>query len=91
MYDVRRADGTHEREAVQVVAPIVEQSLATAEQRRGKADLHLVDEAGREVLPRNLCATGKRDIAAGRCVTRLLERRFDAVGNERERRAARKA
>jgi hypothetical protein len=47
-----RADRPHELEAVQIVTEAIEKPLTAAEERRDEVDLHLVDEAGRE-----LCGT----------------------------------
>ncbi len=53
---------------MQIGADVVEQPLAGAQKRRHEADLHLVDEAGREILLRGLRAAAERDIlvAGGR-------------------------
>src|SRR2546428_13433683 len=47
--------------------------------------MHLVDEAGTQVLLDRGCASAKPDVCAVRCFERPLERRFDSVGDEVER------
>src|SRR5205823_623746 len=76
------------RESVQIVAHAVEQPLAAAEQRRRDVQLHLVDQAGAQVLLCGLRAAGERDVLAARGAPRLLERRLDAFADEGKRRAA---
>ena len=51
-------------------------------------DLEVVDQARLQVLLGGARPAGDRDVLAAGCRLRLLERRLDAVGDERERRLA---
>src|SRR5688500_3199989 len=77
---VGRRDRLHEGEVAQV-ADAVEQSLTAAEEYRRDVKLHLVDEAGVEVLLRDFRAPRQRDILPARSTTCLLEGALDPVGD----------
>ena len=59
---VWRDDRSDELEPVEIVADALKQPLAAGEERRDQVDLHLVDEAGREILLRRLRSTRERHI-----------------------------
>ena len=48
-----RGDSPCELQPTQIVTDAVEQPFAAAEERRHDGDLHLVDEAGRQILLRD--------------------------------------
>jgi hypothetical protein len=48
--DLRGPDGPHKLEPVEIVPDAFEQTLAGAEERGHETDLHLVHEAGSEIL-----------------------------------------
>src|SRR5688572_4684153 len=85
MRDLRRSDGAHELEPVQVCSDPIEEALATAKESWRDAELHFVDKAGVEVLLGGLGAARQRHILVTRSRTRLVERGLDAIGDERER------
>ena len=66
----------------------VEEARATTEENRNDVNLQFVDEAGGEILLRDVGSAAKRHILAIRCPPGLLERRLDAVGDEKECRAS---
>src|SRR5439155_17120070 len=83
-----RGDRPHELEPMQIIPDPIEQPLPAAEERRHEVDLHLVHEAGRQILLGGIRSAGERyDITVGR-PPRLFERRLDALGDEREGRSA---
>src|SRR5205823_14262870 len=84
----RRGNRPRECETVEIVTDTGEEALTVAKKRGHEADLHLVDEAGGEILLRGARAAGQRHVLPPRRAPRLLERRLDPVGVEGERRAA---
>src|SRR5690554_1218293 len=78
-------DRAYELQAVEVGAHALEEPLPAAEQYRHDVELHLVDQARRQVLVRHVRASAERHVAAAGRAPRQLERRLDAVGDERER------
>ena len=64
------------------VIDIVEEARATTEENRNDVNLQFVDEAGGEILLRDVGSAAERHILAIRCAPRLLERRLDAVGDD---------
>src|SRR5882762_5123871 len=83
-----RGDRSYGLEPVQIVADAIEEPLTAAEKRGHQVDLHLVHQAGREILPGGMRPAGERNILAAGGSPRLFERRLDAVGDEREARSA---
>src|SRR6266404_318161 len=81
---VRGGDCPYELETMQVVTDAVEKPFAAAEERRHKAYYHLVDEVGGEVLLCRLRSAGEGYILTASRSARLLERRFDTVGDKGE-------
>jgi hypothetical protein len=67
---------------------VLEQPDAAAEEHGGDMDLNLVEQPGLEVLLSDVRATGHRDVLVARGRPRLLERGFDAVADEGERRSS---
>src|SRR5438874_8453329 len=67
---------------------VLEQPDAVAEEHGGDVDLKLVEQPRLEVLLSDGRATANRDVLVTRCRPRLLERGFDAVGDEGERRSS---
>src|SRR5438270_12692876 len=84
----RRGNRPRECETVEIVTDTGEEALTVAKKRGHEADLHLVDEAGGEVLLRGARAARQRHVLPPRRAPRLLERRLDRVGDDGERRAA---
>jgi len=64
MRDVRGGDGAREREAVHLVGDALEEACAAPEQGRNEVQIHLLDEPGREILPRDGRAARERDVLA---------------------------
>ena len=75
---VRRGDRPNELETSEV-SDAFEQSLAGAEKDRYQVNLHLVDQAGAQVLPGSARSTRKRHIQPARGLPRQLERFRDAT------------
>ena len=67
---------------------VVQQVLAGAEQHGTHGEMHLVDQAGAEILPNRRHAAADAHVALAGCGLRLLERRVDAVGDKKELGAA---
>src|SRR5258708_37460267 len=67
---------------------MVEQALPAAEQYGGDRQVHLVDEASFQVLLDGRRPAPKPDVLSIGRFERSLECRFDAVGDEVERRPA---
>ena len=59
---------------------MIEEPFPGAEQDRDDRDIHLVDEAGSQILLDRGRATAQPDVAAAGCVECLLERYLDARG-----------
>jgi len=79
-----RGDRSHELETAQVVTHPIEQPLAAAQERRHDVELHLVDEAGRQILLRGSRSAGEGHILAAGGAPRQLQRGLDPGGDERE-------
>jgi hypothetical protein len=86
--DARPRDRAHRLELHFASIEIVEEAFAATKQKRDDVNLHLVNEAGREILLEDLGATAERHILAIGCLACLLESRLDAVGDEKECRAS---
>src|SRR5258706_585167 len=84
---LRCRDSAHDLEAPQFIADPIKEPRSAPEQRRHKADLHLVDESRCHELLGGTCTSGECNVLAACGSARLVERRLDAIGNERKRRA----
>src|SRR5712671_2391745 len=67
---------------------VVEEPLTAAEQDGHDRQVHLVHEAGPQVLLDRGCATAEPDVPAVGSFERSIKGRFDALGDEVERRPA---
>src|SRR4030095_15970585 len=67
---------------------IVEKAPATAEQKRNDVNFKLIDETCGEILLGNVGSADERHIFTICCAPGLLERRLDAIGDEKECRAS---
>ena len=61
MNDPRRGNSVHQRQSVQIIAQAREEPLAAAKQHRHQVELHLVHQAGRQILLGGLRAPAKGD------------------------------
>src|SRR5205807_3097297 len=89
--DVRdggRADELDAFVAVRAAVEVVEEPLAAAEQDGHDHQVHLVDQAGAEVLLDLGDATAEPDVVSTSSPERPLERRLDALVDKVERRPA---
>src|SRR5204863_5671258 len=84
VHNLWRSDGPYQLQAAEIVVNAVEQALAAAKQNWSEADHHFVEEPGGEVLLCCSSATSQRNVLAARRPACLVERRLDAVGDERE-------
>jgi hypothetical protein len=66
------------------IAQVVEQPCPGSEKHGDDGDQHLVEQTGREILLYDVRATPDRNIPSAGFGPGLLERRFDAVGDEVE-------
>ena len=88
VHDGRRGDELDALVADSAAVEVVEEALTAAEQYWHDRDVHLVDQAGAEVLLDGCHPAAESDVLTVRCVERLLERRFDVVVDEVEGRPA---
>jgi len=72
--DARAFDRAGDAEVARTFELSVEEADASAQQDWGDVDLHLVEEAGRQVLLGDVGASGDLDVFAAGCVARSLER-----------------
>ena len=87
MRHTRSGDRADRLELHVAAIEIVEEARAAAEEKRNDMNLQFLNEAGREVLLRDIRSAAQRHIFAIRCVPGLLQCRLDAVGDEKECRA----
>src|SRR4051812_26948429 len=85
MRDARR--GPDDAGRLEVAGDVLEEPRAAAEQDRRDVDLHLLDDAGAQVLLRDVGPAADRDVLVAGRLARLRERRLGAVCDERERAA----
>src|SRR6266545_2081818 len=88
MRDARRLDHPRRLELGRVGAELVEEPDAAAQEHGDEVDLQLVEQPGLQVLLRDVGATRERDVLVPGGRASLLERGFDAVGDEGERGSA---
>src|SRR4029453_19409460 len=84
MRDTRPGDRADRLQLHVGAIEIVEEARAATEEKWNDVNLQFVDKAGREVLLRDISSAAQRHIVAIRCVLGLIQRRFDAVGDEKE-------
>jgi hypothetical protein len=83
MRDTGPGDRANRLELHLAAIEIVEEARAATEEKRNNVNLEFVDETCGEVLLRDISSAAQRHIFAVRCVPGLLQRRVDAVSDEK--------